>query len=306
MKKIFARSFGVLTVIALLIQPSYAAGKKKICVMDLEDKTQGQHSGWQNVGRGMSDMLVTALIQSKKFIVIEREQLEKVMNEQALGQTGAVNPQTAAKIGQVLGVSYIVTGSVTEFGIKESKLGVGNLGRMLPFGGGVDTKTNKAVVAMDVRMINTSTAQIEKAVKGDGEEKSTGVSIDLDVAPSVDFGKDGFDETVIGKAVRKAVDMVAKNIIESELNAPWSARIIKVNENQIYLNSGEDDGEKPGRVVGIYRKSEELIDPETGISLGSEEKKLGTAKIVKVEKQFSIAETDAGGVTKDDYLKEEK
>lgn len=306
MRKILVKSFGILSVLVSLTQPLDAAGKKKICVMDLEDKTQGQHSGWQNVGRGMSDMLVTALIQSKKFIVIERAQLEKVMNEQALGQTGAVNPQTAAKIGQVLGVSYIVTGSVTEFGIKESKLGVGNLGRVLPFGGGVDTKTNKAVVAMDVRMINTSTAQVEKAVKGEGEEKSTGVAVDLDVVPSVDFGKDGFDETVIGKAVRKAVEMVAKNIIESELNAPWTARIIKIDGNKIYLNSGADDGEKEGRIVGIYHKSEELVDPETGISLGAEENKIGTAKIVKVEKQFSIAETDASGVTKDDYLKEEK
>ncbi len=212
MRKIFLRSVGTLAVLALLIQPIYAAGKKKICVMDLEDKTQGQHGGWHNVGSGMSDMLVTALVKSNKFIVIEREQLQKVMNEQSLGQSGAVSAQTAAKIGQVLGVSYIITGSVTEFGIKESKLGVGNLGRVLPFGGGVDTKTNKAVVAMDLRMINTTTAEILKAVKGEGEEKSTGVSIDMDIAPSVDFGKDGFDETVIGKAVRKAVDMAAKDI----------------------------------------------------------------------------------------------
>ncbi|MBI5418027.1 hypothetical protein HZA55_08815 [Candidatus Poribacteria bacterium] len=90
------------------------------------------------------------------------------------------------------------------------------------------------------------------------------------------------------------------------LNAPWTARIVKVNGNQIYLNSGEEDGEKVGRVVGIYRKSEEMVDPETGVSLGSEETKLGTAKIVKVEKKFSIAETTAAGVTKDDILKEEK
>jgi curli biogenesis system outer membrane secretion channel CsgG len=274
--------------------------------MDLEDKTQGQHGGWHNVGSGMSDMLVTALVKSNKFIVIEREQLQKVMNEQSLGQSGAVSAQTAAKIGQILGVSYIITGSVTEFGIKESKLGVGNLGRVLPFGGGVETKTNKAVVAMDLRLINTSTAEILKAMKGEGEEKSTGVSIDMDIAPSVDFGKDGFDETVIGKAVRKAVDMAAKDIIASESSEPWTARIIKIEGNQIYLNSGEENGEKTGRVVAIYHKSEELIDPETGVSLGSEDKKIGTAKIVKVEKKFSIAETDASGVTKDDYLKEEK
>ncbi|MEW6086752.1 MAG: CsgG/HfaB family protein [bacterium] len=306
MRKYIFKSIGILTALVFFIHPLYAAGKKKICVMDLEDKAEGQHSGWHNPGKGMADMLVTALVKSNKFLVIEREQMEKVMNEQSIGQSGAVNPQTAAKIGQILGVSYIITGSITEFGVKESKLGVGNLGRVLSFGGGLDAKTNKAVVALDLRMINTTTAEILKAVKGEGEEKSTGVAIDLDVAPSVDFGKEGFDETVIGKAVRKAVDMAAKEIIESELNEPWTARIIKVEGNQIYLNSGEESGEKVGKVIAIYHKSEDLIDPETGISLGAEEKKIGTAKIIKVEKKFSIAETDASGVTKDDYLKEEK
>lgn len=63
---------------------------------------------------------------------------------------------------------------------------------------------------------------------------------------------------------------------------------------------------KVGKVVGIYRKEEELIDPDTGEVLGVEETKLGTAKIIKVEKKYSIAETTVTGVTKDDYLKEEK
>lgn len=304
MRKFLVRVSGILIMLILMLPPSLAAGKKRICVMDLEDKARGQHSGWHDVGQGMADMLVTALTESNKFIVIEREQLQKVMKEQELGLTGAVNAQTAAKIGQILGVAYIITGSVTEFGVKESKFGVGNIGRALPFGGKIDTKTNKARVAMDVRMIDTSSAQIVKAATGEGEESSTGVSLDLNMAPSVDFGKRGFDETVIGKATRKAVDKVAKAIIAVETSSPWSAKIIKISDNQIYLNSGEEDGIKVGKIVNIYRKGEELVDPDTGMSLGSEETKLGTAKIIKVEKKFSIAETTTTGVTKEDYLKE--
>lgn len=306
MKRFTIKSAGCFFVMFLMVQLSSATGKKRICVMNLEDKARGQHSGWHAVGEGMADMLATALVKSGKFIVVEREQLQKVMEEQGLGMTGAVNPQTAAKIGQVLGVAYIITGSVTEFGIKESKLGVGKLGRALPFGGSVETKTNKARVAMDVRMIDTSSAQIVKTATGKGEESSTGVAVDLSEAPSVEIGKEGFDETVIGKAARKAVEEVAKALIGEAASGPWTAKIIKVSGKQIYLNSGEEDGMTIGKTISIYRKGEELIDPDTGVSLGYEETKLGTAKVIKVEKKFSIAETTVTGVTKDDYLKEEK
>ena len=92
---------------------------------------------------------------------------------------------------------------------KQSKLGVGGLVEYY-LCGGVDTQNNTAKVAIDIRMIDVTTGQIIKAEKGEGEDSSTGVCIDLDIAPSVDFGKDGFDETVIGKATCKAVECQQK------------------------------------------------------------------------------------------------
>ncbi len=296
----------VLITLAVIAAPALAGGKKRIAVMDFEDKAGGQHSGWHNPGRGMADMLVTALVKSGKYSVIEREKLEKIMKEQQLGASGVVTAQTAAKIGQLLGIQYIVTGSISEFGIKDSKLGVGNLGGIFGIGGGVGTKTNTAKVACDIRMIDTSTGEILKAEKGEGEESSTGVSIDLSVAPSVDFGKDGFDETVIGKAVRKTIESVSRPLIEMAENFPWSARIIKVDGKKIWLNSGKVDEEKTGRTFGIFKKGEDLVDPDTGLSLGSSDTKIGTGKVITVEEKFSIAETEAAGVTKENYVKEEK
>lgn len=296
----------LLIALAVVVSPAFAGGKKRIAVIDFEDKAQGQHGGWHNPGHGMAEMLVTALVKSGKYSVIERDKLDKVMKEQQLGASGAITPQTAAKMGQLLGIQYIVTGSITEFGIKESKLGVGNLGGIFGVGGGVDTRTNTAKVACDVRMIDTSTGEILKAEKGEGEESSTGVSVDLSVAPSVDFGKDGFDDTVIGKAVRKTIESVSRPLIEMAEKFPWSAKIMKVDGKKMWLNSGKADEEKEGRSFGIFRKGEDLVDPDTGLSLGSSDTKVGTGRIVKVEEKYSIAETDAKGVTKDDYVKEEK
>ena len=63
----------------------YKGPKKRIAVIDFEDKSQYQHGGWRDVGGGMTEMLITALVKTKRFIVVEREQIHMVMTEQASG-----------------------------------------------------------------------------------------------------------------------------------------------------------------------------------------------------------------------------
>lgn len=297
----------VLAVSGLLLLSGAASGwcggKKIICVMSLEDKSSHSHS-WRNVGTGVAEMLVTALSETRKYTLIERDKLDAVLAEQRLGASGAVTPQTAAKIGRLLGARFIVTGAVTEFGVKDSKVGVGGLDKVLPFGGSAKLSKNTARAALDVRAIDTATGQIVAAAKGEGSKSSAEVSGDLSIAPSFDFGKEGFDETILGKAARKAVDAVAKELTAKfDEGGADSVKIIKVTGNQVYINSGSADGEKEGRVYHIFRLGEEMTDPDTGESLGSEEEKIGTAKVVKVNPKYSIAETKAA-VQKTDILRE--
>ncbi len=298
-----------MIVAALLLAGAangYCGGKKIICVMDLEDKSN-QHGDWQNIGTGVGEMMVTALSETKKYTLIERAKLEAVIAEQKLGASGAVTAQTAAKIGRLLGAQYIITGAVTEFGIKDSKIGIGGLEKVLPFGGGAKISKTKARVVIDVRAIDTTSGQIAAAAKGEGEKSSAEFSGNLSIAPSFDFGKEGFDETILGKAARKAIDTVAIELGKKfDEDGGVSVKIIKVTGKQIYINSGGGNGEKEGRVYGIYRMGEEMTDPDTGESLGSEEEKIGTAKVVKVSPKFSIAETKVSDVKKTDILKEVK
>lgn len=304
MKKV-AKLISAVLLLASAVN-GWCGGKKIICVMDLDDKSNHSH-GWQNVGTGVADMLVTALAESKKYTLVEREQMEKVIAEQKLGASGAVTAQTAAKIGRLLGAQYIITGAITEFGVKDSKIGVGGLEKVLPFGGGAKVSKNTARAALDVRAIDTTSAQIVAAAKGEGSKSSAEFKGDLSIAPSFDFGKEGFDETIIGKAAREAVENVAKELSKKFDEAgPGAVKIIKITGKQIFINSGGADGEKEGRVYGIYRMGEEMTDPDTGESLGAEEEKVGTAKVVKVTPKYSIAETKNLSVNKTDILREDK
>ncbi|NOX90694.1 MAG: hypothetical protein GXO77_16965 [Calditrichaeota bacterium] len=67
-------------------------------------------------GVDLLDKLITGFVNSKRFKVIERAQLEKILEEQKLGLSGIVDPATAAEIGKGIGVDAVVLGSVTRAG----------------------------------------------------------------------------------------------------------------------------------------------------------------------------------------------
>ena len=60
------------------------------------------------------DHLLTAFIDQGRFQLIEREQLEAILREQKLSQTGFVDPKTAARIGKIAAAEAIMIGTVTE------------------------------------------------------------------------------------------------------------------------------------------------------------------------------------------------
>jgi len=113
---------------------SYDGPKARLAVGQFTDKTaKGGWSGgswmsmfganFRQIGDGMRDMLTTALFNTSRFIVLEREQLNEVLDEQDLGASGRVKKGTEAKIGEIYGAELMITAAVTEF--EGSKQGVG-------------------------------------------------------------------------------------------------------------------------------------------------------------------------------------
>ena len=84
--------------------------KRTIAVVEFSD-LKGNVT---NLGRFLSEELITRLYETKKFKVIERQQLNKIIAEQKLSLTGVVDPASAQKLGRVLGVDSIVFGSVSD------------------------------------------------------------------------------------------------------------------------------------------------------------------------------------------------
>jgi curli biogenesis system outer membrane secretion channel CsgG len=75
-----------------------------------ETSAQQTVQGW---GASLAEMLTTALINSGHYRIIERKQLEKVLEEQALGQSGALDSETAVVVGKLMSLDAIVIGSIS-------------------------------------------------------------------------------------------------------------------------------------------------------------------------------------------------
>jgi curli biogenesis system outer membrane secretion channel CsgG len=246
--------------------------KKRVAVFNFEDQAGYGH----RIGNGLSDMLITALVETKKFVVIERSELDQILTEQGLGMSGAVTPQSAAKVGQLLGVELMITGSVSEFGTTKKKVG-GGLGKLGGIRLGVGKE--KARAAVDLRLVNTSTGVIVGAEKAEGEESTT--SLDKVGMQGIDFHNSStWDNTILGKAARKAIDKSVKIIVKAMESVPWQGKVIKGNpDGTLYMKPGSQGGVKSGMTFWVYRPGEEIIDPDTGISLGSEEMKVGQIQV---------------------------
>ena len=247
--------------------------KKRVAVVSFTDKARYGH----NIGSGIADMLVTSLVESKKFIVIERNELNKIMQEQGLGMSGAVTAQSAAKVGKLLGVELIITGSVTEFGTKKDKIG-GALSKLSGFNLGISSETARSVV--DIRLINTTTGEIVTASSAEGEESSK--SLDNVGVSGINFRNSStWDKTILGKAARKSVSKCVEIIVDGMESLPWQGKIIKANaDGTVFMKPGSRAGVTPGMKFSVYRPGEELIDPDTGISLGSEEMMIGKVEVI--------------------------
>ena len=282
MKRILSHTLLMFALAAFFCQMAIAqektkTGKKRIVVFNFEDKTDHTWHWWggQQVGHGMADMLTTALVKSGNYRVFERAEIDKVMQEQALGQSGVVTPESAAKAGKMLGAEIAVVGAVTEFGHKKQSTG----GALKRIGVGAAVSKQSATVGVDVRIVNISTGEILKADNVRKEHAKSGLS--LDTREGSFDNQAQFDESVVGKATRAAIEEIVKMLDEQTGgDTPWEAKVVMMKDGQVIINGGSETDVKIGERFTIYRGGEEMVDPDTGESLGAEETKIGEIEVV--------------------------
>ena len=215
-------------VVAGVAAPAIAQSRSSrptVAVLDLDYGTiQRWWEGNWDVGKGIADLMVDELVNDGSFRVIERKRLDALLAEQDFSNSDRADPdaKVVAKMGKMLGVKYLIVGSITKFGTEKKNVGVGGGG----WGGGgfglgkVGTSKGKATVAMTTRIIDTSTGEIMASAKGEGTSSRSGLLLGGGGGGwgggglgEINMGSSEYRETILGEATEIAVkDVVAKLI----------------------------------------------------------------------------------------------
>jgi curli biogenesis system outer membrane secretion channel CsgG len=279
--------------------PAEAQEKIRIAIWNVDNNAATTWAFWNEMGPAARNHIDTEFSENPalaaRFAVVERAQLDLVMKEQGLAASGAVTPQTAAKVGSLLGVKYIVVGGIDKFAINDTKAGFGRIGGNL----------QQAEAAINLRFVDTTTGERVLAVSGEAEVRKGG-GFFRDASASRD-SQWGIASEAIEKASKAMLGkFVAGGYLErlSSVARPTSleARIVKIDGQKAWINVGAQAGIKAGDTFAVFNVGEALIDPVTGATLGADEKQTGSAAVTDVQEKYSIV-TVTGTVSSKDLLR---
>jgi curli biogenesis system outer membrane secretion channel CsgG len=281
----FCRALLALSCLTLATSlPAYAQEKIRIALWDVENNAATSWAFWNEMGPAARNHIDTAFSENPtlaaKFAIVERTSLDLILKEQGLA-TGAVTPQTAAKVGNLLGVKYIVVGGIDKFAINDTKAGFRGIGGNL----------QQAQTTINLRFIDTTTGERVLAVSGEAEVRKGG-GFFRDASASRD-AQWGIASEAIEKASRVMFDKFVNGgyldrLASAARPAALEARVVKIDGQRVWINVGAQAGVKVGDTFNVFDVGEALIDPVTGASLGADEKQTGTAAASEVQEKYAI------------------
>ena len=292
------RSLPAVALLALFTaSPLLAQGAKpRVAILEFKNKASHYTWSWYEAGRQAQDMLVTELVKSGKYRVIEREQLQAIMQEKHLSLSGDIDPKTAIQFGKMLGVEYLIAGAVTELGVTDRNASVpGGFLRGLP---SVSVRSQKMEAALDARAFSTSTGEIVWADTAKDETSDSSVYV-------AGAGGGANDRNKVDKLMRPVVQKLAASLAKASLSSSGLGgagdasgvvgKIAKADGGTLYVNAGSEAGVMEGDEFAVYRVGEQIKDPDTGEVLGANEMKVGRVKITSVKgPRLSIAAAVSG------------
>lgn len=261
--------------------PAPSGPKIIVCVDDFEGAGK---LGWDE-GPVMGAMLTDALMQSGRFLVVERPKLDNAIKEQDLSAAGRINQQTAREIGKIVGAQFLIQGTVTQFEPGES----GQSGRVgIPIGGfgsvGIGGSKVTSKVAMQLRIIDLTTTVVLSTHKA--EETGTHKSIGADVyAKGFSVGGDQFKKTPLGETSEKCISKCVDHIISVLGSQPFRARVAALDGKTIIINAGTNRGVETGMSMNVMKEGKTITDPDTGLPLEVQYSKTATVKVDSVSEK---------------------
>lgn len=256
MKKLLIVALAVLTLCGSANAQMDKTMKRKVAIGRFTNETQyakGLFYDRDNdpIRKQALDILSAKLAATEKFILLERDGLEELVNEAGEGM-------------QKIGADYIILGSITSFGRK-----VEGDDRLFS-----QSKTQTVEAGVSIRLVDVASGLIIYSDEAKGFAETTSKQT-LGLG-----GSAGYDATLSDKAISAALTQLVENIINKCMDKPWRGYVLSVEDGTYIISGGKSQGMAEGSKFVVYKKGKMVTNPQTGIKIELPGTKVGTVTVL--------------------------
>jgi len=263
-------------------QPDAPKGlKRKVAIGRFTNETRYGQSFFidkddNRIGKQAVDILSSKLLETDKFILLERADLDKIDKELKIGNVVPYRNMA----------DYLIIGSITEFGRKEVS-DVGVFSRV---------KKQVAFAKVHIRLVDVYTGQLIYSEEGQGEAFSEAGTV-LGVG-----SRAGYDSTLNDKAIDAAITNLSSNIIEKLLDKPWAGYIVGYEGGRLIISGGKSQNIKRSDIFEVVLEGQKVNNPQTNTIITLPGKKIARIQVSELlgntpENEVSLCEIIDGDLS---------
>lgn len=219
------------------------------------------------IGRLLTQNIVSSLVQSRRFTVLDREYIGELAGERALVEADEVPVEEMARLGQTLVADYLLTGIVERLTYAEKKIRMQSSGRELT--------SRQGHAEISIRLVDVATRKIAFA---------DFLKLRVNESDLQRYGANFHGEGVESVLAMVVADRVGRKILE----AIYPVLIVSVHQETVTLGQGGSQLKK-GDLLDVFRYGKRLVDPYTKEYIGREEILVGRLEVARVDAKQSQA-----------------
>lgn len=272
-----------------------ATAKKHIAVLNFDSPSVSPSgpsgvfgADASEVGKGISAQLITKLFAGGKYSVLDRDALQKILQEQNATDTAGLDAYAlAAKVGRIANLDALIIGAVTRYGPDDLNSNPSS---------GVHSRKSKAFVEITARVFNISTGEILAQFIGAGESTEPGIITTISnrkSKTSTQMLGSEFVNSLFPDATAHAIDQVATQLNNfadkiPTLRPTFDGVVAEVSDNTLTLNIGKRSGIKPGDQLEISRNAHSADSSNPSLPIPPPTR-IGIATVTGVAEGYSTA-----------------
>ena len=284
-------TLGALAVVFTSFQPAYArqdadeveesapkkkSGKKAPQVSKMYvaiDKFENKANVDANQFGTIRARIQQAVVGTRKFEVLEREQMKNALSEQNLIASGMTNgdDEHAPEAGKMKAAGYVIYGNVLFYGIDQSQ----------SIAGGAGSASMRTKVELQIKITSAETGKIlaSKSIIGIGQQSRQATA---DTQPGGNMQE---------QCEREAVAQAAHLVVDALRDLVYPAKIIKVGKKSVTINMTNEEVAEDD-LFDVFEEGDEIVDDDTGAVTRVDGDEVGRIRIKRPGPQSSTAVPD--------------